>query len=172
MAFEFCQTTTGVEIFLPDETATEQAGGLLAAAAQAVAQNSLVIYLTGDLGAGKTTFSRGFLRASGHTGSVKSPTYTLVEPYQQLPVPVYHFDLYRLADPEELEFIGIRDYLENRSILLIEWPDKGRGYLPKSDLSVNVSVCARRDQVGRLIELLAGSDLGATLVENILAQLV
>lgn len=98
-----------------------------------------IVFLNGPLGAGKTTMVRGILLASGHKGSTKSPTYTLVEPYQLAHKHFYHFDLYRLGDPEELEYIGIRDYLEETAVCLIEWPDKGGGFVPQPDLVLNLS---------------------------------
>ncbi len=119
--------------FLPDEAATVAAGSAIGRALTSGA----VVFLVGELGAGKTTFTRGALRALGHAGSVKSPTYTLCEPYDLANSEQFcHLDLYRLSDPEELEFLGIRDYVASGAMLFIEWPSKGEGWLPTPDLQV------------------------------------
>ncbi|WP_404414592.1 tRNA (adenosine(37)-N6)-threonylcarbamoyltransferase complex ATPase subunit type 1 TsaE [Marinospirillum sp.] len=146
--------------YLADEAQQVALGGHLAQTLQ-----EGVIYLEGDLGAGKTTFTRGLIRALGHQGAVKSPTYTLVEPYVFDQQTVYHFDLYRLADPEELEMIGIRDYFDEGSLCLIEWPQKGEGFLPPPDLRLNFSLA---DQEGRDLQVEALSDLGRKALQQLL----
>jgi tRNA threonylcarbamoyladenosine biosynthesis protein TsaE len=124
------------EFVLADESATLALGGRVAGTAQ-VPQ---VIFLRGDLGADKTTFSRGFLRGRGHDGSVKSPTYTLVEPYEAVPGgPVFHLDLYRVGDAQELIYLGLGDYLSAQGILLIEWPERAEAQLPPATLDITLT---------------------------------
>lgn len=123
-------TTEGV--FLEDAAATERAGERLARCAGFA--RVWQVHLRGDLGAGKTTLVRGMLRGLGHTGTVRSPTYTLVEPYALSARAVLHLDLYRLADPDELEYLGLREQSGPGTLWLVEWPERGAGWLPAPDL--------------------------------------
>lgn len=134
---------------LADEEATVALGTALGQAVDSPlastpvhAQTGLIISLHGDLGAGKTTLSRGVLQAFGHADAVKSPTYTLVETYQLADWVLHHFDLYRLHDPEELEYMGIRDYFGADTVALVEWPQRGGGHFPVADLSVALTLAA------------------------------
>ncbi|MBR9871580.1 MAG: tRNA (adenosine(37)-N6)-threonylcarbamoyltransferase complex ATPase subunit type 1 TsaE [Gammaproteobacteria bacterium] len=149
-------------LFLEGEAETERLGGELARLAKQ-SEQSLTVFLEGDLGMGKTTLSRGVMRGLGHEGAVKSPTYTLVEPYEHLTPPVYHFDLYRLGDPEELEYMGIRDYFSATNFCLIEWPERGEGVLPEPDVEIQLE----RQNEGRTVILRARSELGASLLNQI-----
>lgn len=115
-----------------------------------------VLCLQGNLGAGKTTLCRGILHSRGHAGAVKSPTYTLVEPYHLPSGDVFHFDFYRLNDPEELEFMGIRDYFRPGNLCIIEWPERGEGILPAPDLAVAIRV----ENKGRMLDFQSCSNRG------------
>ena len=143
-----------VTLYLADEDAMVALGTRIAQ----VTQGHGIVFLDGDLGAGKTTLSRGIIRGLGHVGSVKSPTFTLVEPYEIGEIRAFHFDLYRLVDPEELEYLGIRDYLEDDALCLIEWPQKGAGFLPKPDLTITISP----QDSGRSLSLLPQGPRGET----------
>ena len=122
--------------YLNSTEATEQFG----AALWTILPEKGLIFLQGELGAGKTTLVRGFLRAAGFTGAVKSPTFTLVEEYTLDDRKIFHFDLYRLSDPEELEWIGIRDYFDQNSLCFIEWAERGEGFLPQPDIIISLTV--------------------------------
>jgi len=141
-----------LNLYLADDAAQQQFAARVAEHCEA----GMVIFLQGDLGAGKTTFVRGFLRQLGYQGVVKSPTYTLVEPYVIDQQRIYHFDLYRLADPDELEYAGGRDYFDGQAICLVEWPEKAVGFLPAADILCDFSY----QSPGRRAQIRAGSPKG------------
>lgn len=148
-----------VRVKLPDEAATENLGKQLGVATEADG----LVFLEGNLGAGKTTLSRGLIQGMGFTGRVKSPTYTLVEPYEFSGKRIYHFDLYRLADSEELEYMGMRDFLGEKSLCLIEWAERGADFLPRPDIRVMLS----DDGEGRLALLVSSSEKGDAILARL-----
>lgn len=141
---------------LKDSAATEAAGVALA---KSLPPGETVIYLQGELGAGKTTLVRGALRSLGHLGRVPSPTYTLVEPYELPGRLLQHLDLYRIVDPDELAFLGIRDL---KGTLFIEWPERGEGRLPEPDIVCRLSL----DDGGRRLEIEARTSQGRELKQR------
>ena len=134
-------------------------GGRLAAALMP----GVTVFLRGDLGVGKTTLCRGIVNGMGFKGNVKSPTYTLVEPYEVAGQMLYHFDLYRLGEPSELEYMGCRDYFDEVSICLIEWPERGEGVLPEADLVLEIQVRGR----GRRLLCQARSEQGLAVLARL-----
>jgi len=122
-----------------------------------------LVTFSGDLGAGKTTLVRGVLRGRNFSGPVKSPTFTLVEPYALDDQPIYHFDLYRLNDPEELEFVGTREYLSGDGLCLVEWPENGAGFLPEPDVNVTIN----KVNSGRLVTFELLSDRAKALADEL-----
>lgn len=149
-----------MEIFINGEQAMLDFGRRLAG----LCPPGTVIFLHGELGAGKTTLVRGFLRGLGHAGAVRSPTYTLVEHYAPHHHLVYHFDLYRLGDAVELEFMGIRDYFGGPAICLIEWAQKGGRFLPAPDMDIHIYY---EDAGRRRLHLVAGTAAGRRLLRDV-----
>ena len=155
-------------VFLANEEAQKSLARRFAEAVDA----PFVLFLQGDLGTGKTTFARSFIHASGFDGVVKSPTYTLVEPYELRPGEAgqprmcYHFDLYRLADPEELEFTGSRDYFNAQSVCLVEWPEKAEGFLPAPDCICRFS----HHQTGRNLDVVAMTGRGEKVMLQVFSD--
>jgi len=151
---------TAVELALADAAATERLGARLARALDAA---PAVIALQGELGAGKSTLARALLRALGVAGTIRSPTYTLVEPYEAGGRRIFHLDLYRLADAEELEYLGVRDLGAASALLLIEWPERAAGALPAVDLWVRMTYQGR----GRMAALSPGSSHGEAILSGL-----
>jgi tRNA threonylcarbamoyladenosine biosynthesis protein TsaE len=151
-----------ITVNLDGEQAMVNYGHVLATAI-AQANAPLLILLNGDLGAGKTTISRGVLQGLGHCGAVKSPTYTLVEPYDLEIGKVFHFDLYRVIDPEELEHIGFSDYLSQANLCIIEWPENGGSYIPQADIKIDIS----QYESGRKLTLTSNTDVGVQCLNQL-----
>jgi tRNA threonylcarbamoyladenosine biosynthesis protein TsaE len=147
---------------LADANATEMLGGRIAAALRPRSGHWFVT-LEGGLGAGKTTLVRGVLRGLGHRGRVPSPTYTLIEPYSVAGRSVFHVDLYRLADPEELEYLGFRELFRGDAIVLVEWPERAGGDLPAPDLQISLQITGR----GRAATIQAASDRARGLLADL-----
>lgn len=155
---------SGLHAHLDDEAATERAGAALAAGLQ----TGLVIYLLGNLGAGKTTLVRGALRALGHEGKVKSPTYTLIEPYTVSRLNLYHFDFYRFNTAEEYLEAGLEEFFAGHGVCLVEWPEKAEPYVANADIEVRLGV---RDS-GRSIEVSAKTEAGRKCVQTMMTKLL
>jgi tRNA threonylcarbamoyladenosine biosynthesis protein TsaE len=147
--------------FVADEAETVALGAELAR----LLEPGFVVYLNGELGAGKTTLVRGVLRALGFTGRVKSPTFTLVEVYKFSKLYCYHFDFYRFDNPAELDDAGFREYFRADSVCFIEWPEKVTG-LPSADLRININVSA----AGRTVEIGSDTETGRRCMEQLKAQ--
>ena len=177
------QPRSVIQFSLPDEEATIALGRVLARSTftpveSAAAETSPapgeghacmggVFYLQGDLGAGKTTLTRGIMRGFGYQGAVKSPTYTLVEPYEFTQCQIYHFDLYRLADPEEVEYLGTEDYFANNNLCIFEWPERGAKHIPDADLVISLET----EGTGRRLTCQSFTEKGELISQTITKRL-
>ena len=149
------------------DVADEAAVQRLAAEFARALQPPIVLFLRGDLGAGKTTFARAYIHALGYEGYVKSPSYGLLETYRVDQQSVLHLDLYRIEDPEELEFLAIRDQFDDSTVLLVEWPDRGRALLPAPDLVLDFG----ESDATRFIFCTACTEHGADLSRRMLHEI-
>lgn len=155
-------------LFLPDEAATLALGAALAQALVRESAQGLIIFLEGDLGAGKTTLVRGLLRALGYAGTVKSPTYTLVELYAVSGLNLYHFDFYRFKDREEWVSSGFREHFNPESLCIVEWPEMAEGLLPLPDLHITLEISGP----GRRAAFVAHSQAGREWRQSAIASLL
>jgi tRNA threonylcarbamoyladenosine biosynthesis protein TsaE len=153
---------SGLTRILPSEADTLALGAALAPCLR----GGMVVYLSGELGAGKTTLARGILRALGHSGRVKSPSFALVEPYKLSKLYLYHFDFYRFSDPKELEEAGFREYFSQETVCLVEWPENARDLLPAADLTVTLAVAG----TGRRVEVGAGTEGGRLCLRSLIVM--
>ena len=164
------------ELFLEDEEATLEFGRRIAVAtfadqsaeariapASGVPTMGAMIHLKGDLGVGKTTLTRGIMRGYGYEGAVKSPTYTLVEPYEFAQCHIYHFDLYRLAHPEEVDYLGAEDYFNESNLCIIEWADRGARVIPAADLTITLEA----ERTGRRLYCQTQSGKGLAIAKRL-----
>ena len=150
---------------VPDADAMRALGGRFARALVVTGSRApAIVVLSGELGAGKTTFVAGVLAALGHTGPVRSPTYTLIEPYELAGRAVYHADLYRLRHPDELEDLGLRDLLQGAALVFVEWPERAEGRLGTPDLSLEF---AYTGDTARRVSMRPQSMVGQTVLQHI-----
>lgn len=152
-----------MELNISNVTLMEQLALGLKSALRREKLKSIVVFLKGDLGAGKTTLVQSFIQSLGIQDPITSPTYTLVESYESSAFNIHHFDLYRLNDPNELELIGIRDYFADEAFCLIEWPEKGEGVLPKADLVINILIV---DEMNRKVQIDANTNRGERILQH------
>lgn len=149
-----------ITLYIPDEIQMQQVAGEFSC----IAKRGIVIFLQGELGAGKTTFVRGFLRSLGYEGPIRSPTFALVESYQINHQHIHHFDFYRINDAEEVEYLGLNDYFTSDAICLVEWPEKAHSLLPKPNICCKIAHPEKTQ--GRILDVVVDMDGGIQLLQR------